>query len=201
MKTWTPGSASGGALACFVDAPAARPTPLAATALRDPNAAAVGTVGVGGAPNSVTSTIVIGVGEDVEDVVAQARQRAVTGRTRLVLVRGEPTRGRRPVPAGLEDRLAAAAAALRSAGVAADYTVRPGAPAEVLAATARERGADLIVIGSRPPRLGRRRIGRVARALDRHAPCPVVLVAGYGFWSRKRVRFGTAFGTRRTAAG
>ncbi|MGH9282313.1 MAG: universal stress protein, partial [Acidimicrobiales bacterium] len=55
--------------------------------------------------------------------------------------------------------------------------LRPGRPAEVLAEAARELGADTIVIGSRPPRRGRRGIGRLARALDRSAPCQVVLVA------------------------
>lgn len=176
MKTWTPGGASGGALACFVDTPVARPVPLAATALRGGDAPTVGAAaGTGGGPGAPVSTIVVGVDGDIEGMVAQARQRAVTGRTRLVLVHGAAAGGR---PVNVEDRLAAASAALRSVGVASEYVLRPGRPAEVLAAAAREQGADLIVIGSRPPRLGRRGVGRLARALDRHAPCPVVLVAG-----------------------
>jgi nucleotide-binding universal stress UspA family protein len=184
MKTWTSGSASGGALACFVDAPVARPTPLAAVAVQDlgaPSSAgaagAAGAVGTGGGAMAKTSTIVVGVDRDLDEVVAQARRRAVTGRTRLVLVHADSTSGRRPVR-DLEDRLAATAAALRCSGVAAEYAVWSGSAAEALAATARERGADLIVIGSRRPRIGRRRVGRLARALDRAAPCPVVLVAG-----------------------
>jgi nucleotide-binding universal stress UspA family protein len=181
MKTWTSGSASGGALACFVDAPVARPTPLAAVAVQDLGAfspaGAAGAVGTGGGAMATTSTIVVGVDRDLDEVVAQARRRAVTGRTRLVLVHADSTSGRRPVR-DLEDRLAATAAALRCSGVAAEYAVWSGSAAEALAATARERGADLIVIGSRRPRIGRRRVGRLARALDRAAPCPVVLVAG-----------------------
>jgi nucleotide-binding universal stress UspA family protein len=49
----------------------------------------------------------------------------------------------------------------------------------VLADVARECGAELIVIGSRSRRFPRRRLGPVARGLDRGAPCQVVL-AGKG---------------------
>jgi nucleotide-binding universal stress UspA family protein len=180
MKTWTSSAAIGGPLACFGDSPLITPTPLAIGTVVD-RAGRSGT-----APSrDPFSTIVVGVDHDMDQVIAQARQRVVAGRTRLVLVHAQPDRPtgrirRRRVTASpdrLERRAAAATAALRRLGVAADYTLRPGRPAEVLAEAARDLGAETIVIGSRPPRAGRRNVGRVARALDRVAPCRVVLVA------------------------
>lgn len=180
MKTWTSFAEFGGPLACFVDSPVATATPLAMGSVKD-------TSRPGGAVTSSNpvSTIVVGVDDDMDQVIACASQRVVPGCTRLFLVHAHPDR-----PAGrirnrhvtatrnrLERHAAAATVALRRLGVAADYAMRPGLPAEVLAEAARELGAETIVIGSRPPRAGRRRIGRVARALDHVAPCRVVLVA------------------------
>lgn len=179
MKTCTSFEFAG-AVACFGDSPVATATPLAMGIVKD-RARSGGSVG----SSDPVSTIVVGVDHDMDQVIAQASQRVVAGRTRLVLVHAHPERPagrirRRQVTATrerLEDHAAVATVALRRLGVAAHCTVRPGRPAEVLAEAARELGAETIVIGSRPPRVGRRRIGRVARALDHVAPCPVVLVA------------------------
>ncbi len=179
MKTWT-SFEFGGALACFGDSPVATATPLAIGTVKDRARSG----GLAGSSDPV-STIVVGVDHDMDQVIVQASQRVVAGRTRLVLVHAHPGRpgGRlrhRHVTAArerLEDHAAAATVALRSLGVSADYTMRPGRPDKVLAEVARDLGAQTIVIGSRPPRAGRRFIGRVARALDHAAPCPVVLVA------------------------
>ena len=180
MKTWTPSAAIGGPLACFGDSPVAIATPLAIGTVVD-RAGPVASV----ASRDPFSTIVVGVDHDMDHVIAQASRRVVAGRTRLVLVHAHPDRpaGRirrhrvATTPERLERHAAAATVALRRLGVAANYTLRPGRPAEVLAEAARELGAETIVIGSRPPRAGRNHVGRVARALDQAAPCPVVLVA------------------------
>lgn len=178
MQTSTSSATLGGALACFIDSPVASATPLAMGSVRD------GARGGGSAADAPVSTIVVGVDDHMDEVVAQARQRVVARGTRLVLVHAHPDRsagrlGRRHAAVGdqLERHAEAATVALRRLGVVADFTVRHGRPAEVLAGAARELGAETIVIGSRPPRTGRRRVGRVARALGRSAPCQVVLVA------------------------
>ena len=56
------------------------------------------------------------------------------------------------------------------------YEVREGAPAEVLAAVAREGGADLIVMGSRGLGRVRAAIGSTVLDLLHDAPCPVLVV-------------------------
>jgi nucleotide-binding universal stress UspA family protein len=72
---------------------------------------------------------------------------------------------------------AAATARLRAAGVDATGQVREGDPAQQVIKVARERGAGLIVIGTRG-RTGLRRLvlGGVARNVLLHAPCSVLVV-------------------------
>jgi len=73
----------------------------------------------------------------------------------------------------------AAATRLRQAGLDASAEVREGDPAHEIIACARERGAGLIVIGTRG-RTGLRRLilGSVARNVLLHAPCSVLVVRG-----------------------
>ena len=195
MKTLTSMTESGGAVACFADALVGRSAPLQMAETMDPVLDRPAVAAPGGHPalaDQVT-TIVVGVDADIdadiEDGVAHAIRRVPSGRLRLLLVHArrdlapvwlhgsafsavEPERERH------EDYVEAVVAALRSRGLQADLVVRGGQPAAVLADVASECGADLIVIGSRPPKLFQRRVGRVGRALGRIAPCPVVIVAG-----------------------
>jgi nucleotide-binding universal stress UspA family protein len=71
----------------------------------------------------------------------------------------------------------AAAGRLRAAGFQATDFLRDGDPAHEIVAVARERGAGLIVIGSRG-QTGLRRLilGSVARNVLLHAPCSVLVV-------------------------
>jgi nucleotide-binding universal stress UspA family protein len=71
----------------------------------------------------------------------------------------------------------AAAGRLRAAGFEATDFLREGDPAHQIVAVARERGAGLIVIGSRG-QTGLRRLilGSVARNVLLHAPCSVLVV-------------------------
>lgn len=61
-------------------------------------------------------------------------------------------------------------------GDGTEKRVMVGSPADALAQVAAEEGADLIVIGSRPARLGNRRLRcTLARDLEAATPIPVVL--------------------------
>ncbi len=71
----------------------------------------------------------------------------------------------------LRDRLAS------KGGAAIDCIVRGGEPAADIVASARELGADLIVIGHRGQgRLAQALLGSVARRVIETAPCPVLVV-------------------------
>jgi nucleotide-binding universal stress UspA family protein len=65
---------------------------------------------------------------------------------------------------------------LRAGGRAAEVAVRCGAPADELIATAKETGADLIVVGAaNRSALGRLFLGSVSGRLLSHAPCSVLI--------------------------
>jgi nucleotide-binding universal stress UspA family protein len=119
---------------------------------------------------------VVGVRDHTDAHLADAGRLALAGRARLVVVHAH---GRLAAAdrLRLEHGLAGVVSALRTAGVQADYELQAGRPASVLVGVARETGAELLVIGSSPPRRWRRRIGGLARALGRRAPCRVVLAA------------------------
>jgi nucleotide-binding universal stress UspA family protein len=53
---------------------------------------------------------------------------------------------------------------------------RIGAPADVLCELARQRHADLIVVGNRGMKGGRRLLGSVPNDVSHHAPCSVLIV-------------------------
>jgi universal stress protein A len=76
---------------------------------------------------------------------------------------------------GAELRLKELAARVEAAGLTARVHLREGAPAEVIAESARELGADLIVMGTRG-RTGLAHVvlGSVAERTVRSSPCPVL---------------------------
>jgi nucleotide-binding universal stress UspA family protein len=69
------------------------------------------------------------------------------------------------------------AAGLRQLGIAATSAVREGDPAHEIVEFARERGAAIVVIGTRGQTgLTRFILGSVARNVLEHAPCSVLVV-------------------------
>ncbi|MGC9397861.1 MAG: universal stress protein [Anaerolineae bacterium] len=68
----------------------------------------------------------------------------------------------------------------RARHLEADELIRRGVPHREIAATARERGADLIVMGQAGGRgtgqFRRAHIGSVTQQVIEHAPCPVLVV-------------------------
>lgn len=74
---------------------------------------------------------------------------------------------------GLESRLSGL---VQELGVQADILVDKGDPPTILLNVARSRKADLLVIGRKGRKSGRRQIGGNTYAIVRHAPCPVLNV-------------------------
>ncbi len=65
---------------------------------------------------------------------------------------------------------------LRQLGAAVEVEIRAGRPAEVLTEVAREREADLLIVGSRGRSAARSALlGSVSAHLVDHAPCPVLV--------------------------
>ena len=80
---------------------------------------------------------------------------------------------RRWVETALEERARRA----RGAGLLARPLVRTGSPAGVIARTAEEEGADMVVVGTHGRSgLDRLLLGSVAERVVRLAPCPVLVV-------------------------
>jgi nucleotide-binding universal stress UspA family protein len=80
-------------------------------------------------------------------------------------------------PVAHRDELERARPAVEAAGVAADYIVGAGDPAEAIIDLAEERRADLIVVGAREPNLIRRLLGQsVSASVSRQARCDVLIV-------------------------
>lgn len=80
---------------------------------------------------------------------------------------------RRWVETALEERGRRA----RGAGLLARSLVRTGSPAAVIARTAEEEGADMVVVGTHGRSgLDRLLLGSVAERVVRLAPCPVLVV-------------------------
>jgi nucleotide-binding universal stress UspA family protein len=61
-------------------------------------------------------------------------------------------------------------------GVPVEVELRPGHAAELIIHYARERGADLIVLGHRGHFLRDRMLGSTADRVAQHADCPVMIV-------------------------
>jgi nucleotide-binding universal stress UspA family protein len=128
-------------------------------------------------------TIVCGVTETPDGRGAAELARALGARLGLRLVLVHVVDG---VPAGTHEsvtarqRQAGAERVLREianeAGRGAEGRVMVGNRAEALAQVAAEEGADLIVIGSRPAGLGKRKLrSTLARDLEAATPIPVAV--------------------------
>lgn len=70
-----------------------------------------------------------------------------------------------------------AASTLAAAGITAETIPGVGDPAEAIVLLAEQRGADLIVVGTRELGFMQRMLGQsVSSAVTRHAPCDVLIV-------------------------
>ncbi len=110
-------------------------------------------------------------------VHAQANDGAVDGATNEVVKQlGEVAAAMRlEVARRLDERLRA----MRALGVDAEVLTPTGPPGEVVAQLARERGAELIVVGTHGHTgISRFLLGSVATAILRHAPCDVLVTRG-----------------------
>ena len=80
-------------------------------------------------------------------------------------------------PSEHEALLDTARAKLAERGVEAETVLGVGDPAEAIVQLAEERGADLIVVGTREPGTWERLLGHsVSAAVQRHARCDVLIV-------------------------
>ncbi len=83
------------------------------------------------------------------------------------------------IPKAAEKRLDQELEKVKSAGLEGEAEVREGAAADVIAAAARDQGADLVVVGTRGlTGLEHVVLGSVAERTVRLSPCPVVTVKG-----------------------
>jgi len=76
----------------------------------------------------------------------------------------------------LEQLLAGVAEQAAASGTTVETHARFGGPAEVLCDMALHLGADLIVVGNRGMKGGRRFLGSVPNTVSHHAPCSVLIV-------------------------
>ena len=102
--------------------------------------------------------------------------------TSVAPVTGSPGRSEGAIdptdsPADHEAELASARAQLEGAGVQADYVPGIGHPADTIVELAEERGADLIVIGTRELGTVQRVLGQsISGAVANKAHCDVLIV-------------------------
>lgn len=89
---------------------------------------------------------------------------------------GEVDEVRRQKERYYEGVVEAARADAEAAGVEIDVELRPGHAAELITTFARDRGADLIVVGHRGHVLGDYLLGSTADRVAHRAHCPVIIV-------------------------
>jgi nucleotide-binding universal stress UspA family protein len=80
---------------------------------------------------------------------------------------------------GIGDDLTLRAQVADGLGVVVQTMLRAGDPAPVIADTAREEDADVIVVGTHAQRFANLLVGSVGERLLRVAPCSVLVVKGY----------------------
>ncbi len=125
--------------------------------------------------------------EPAKRALARAADLAKTFEAQLIVTSVAPVgatgpRGGGPVdpvdpPERHREELEHAKAFLSEQGVTAELQAAVGDPADAIVALAEERGADLIVVGTREPGMIDRLFkGSVSAAVSRHARCDVLIV-------------------------
>jgi nucleotide-binding universal stress UspA family protein len=135
------------------------------------------------------NTIVVGYDETEasQRALERARQIAEALGAKLIVTSVAPVefyamRSRGPVsredtPQEHREQLKEARSYLQDQGIEAEYVPAIGEPADTIVELAAERGADMIVVGTREPGIVQRLLGQsVSQAVAREAHCDVLIV-------------------------